>query len=149
MIGALLAIVGIAVIFGADLHQGFTFQGAVFAAIAGYGYGAFSVAMKQTGASGGLLFTRQLLFFGALYLPVPAAADGFAIGPLSLIAIASILALAMLPTILGFFCTTKAIEYLKPSQVQASNSQNRCSLLYSPLLHYTKFPSTASMPGRC
>jgi DME family drug/metabolite transporter len=64
MIGALLAIVGIAVIFGADLHQGFTFQGAVFAAIAGYGYGygAFSVAMKQTGASGGLLFTRQLLF---------------------------------------------------------------------------------------
>jgi DME family drug/metabolite transporter len=119
MIGALLAIAGIAVIFGADLHQGFTFQGAAFAAIAGCGYGAFSVAMTQTGASGGLLFTRQLLFFGALYLLVPAASDGFAIGPLSLIAIASILALAMLPTILGFFCTTKAIEYLKPSQVQA------------------------------
>jgi drug/metabolite transporter (DMT)-like permease len=119
MIGAALAIAGIAVIFGADLHQGFTFQGAAYAAIAGSGYGAFSVAMKRTGVSGGLFFTRQLLFFGALYLLVPSAAEGFVIGPLSPIAIASLLALATLPTILGFFCTTKAIEYLKPSQVQA------------------------------
>lgn len=119
MIGAFLAIAGIAVIFGADVHQGFTFQGAALAAIAGTGYGAFSVAMKRTGVAGGLLFTRQLLFFGALYLLMPAAADGFVIGPLSPIAIGSLLALALLPTALGFFCTTKAIEHLKPSQVQA------------------------------
>ncbi|MNH23333.1 EamA-like transporter family protein [compost metagenome] len=50
---------------------------------------------------------------------MPAAADGFAMGELSPLAIAALLALATLPTILGFFCTTKAIEYLKPSQVQA------------------------------
>ena len=41
------------------------------------------------------------------------------IGALSPLVIAALLALAALPTILGFFCTTKAIEYLKPSQVQA------------------------------
>jgi drug/metabolite transporter (DMT)-like permease len=71
------------------------------------------------GVSGGLHFTRQLLFFGSLYLLMPAAADGFVTGELSLLAIAVLLALATLPTVLGFFCTTKAIEYLKPSQVQA------------------------------
>ncbi|MCW2268441.1 drug/metabolite transporter (DMT)-like permease [Pseudomonas sp. JUb96] len=120
-VGATLAIAGIAVIFGADLQQGFTLQGATLASIAGCGYGAFSVAMKRMGVSGGggLHFTRQLLFFGSLYLLMPAAADGFVIGELSLMAIAALLALAALPTILGFFCTTKAIEYLKPSQVQA------------------------------
>ena len=101
-------------IFGGDLQQGFSLQGAALASIAGSGYGAFSVAMKRMGVSGGLHFTRQLLLFGSLYLLMPAAADGFAIGELS-----PLLALAALPTILGFFCTTKAIEYLKPSQVQA------------------------------
>lgn len=118
-VGAALAISGIAVIFGADLQQGFTLEGAALASIAGCGYGAFSVAMKKMGVSGGLHFTRQLLFFGCLYLLMPATADGFVIGELSSMAIAALLALAALPTILGFFCTTKAIEYLKPSQVQA------------------------------
>lgn len=119
MVGAGLAIAGITVIFGADLGEGFTLQGAVLASIGGCGYGAFSVAMKRMGVSGGLHFTRQLLFFGSLYLLMPAAADGFVTGELSLLAIAVLLALATLPTVLGFFCTTKAIEYLKPSQVQA------------------------------
>ncbi len=118
-VGAALAISGIAVIFGGDLQQGFTLQGAALASVAGCGYGAFSVAMKKMGVSGGLHLTRQLLFFGSLYLLMPAAADGFVIGELSSTAIAALLALAALPTILGFFCTTKAIEYLKPSQVQA------------------------------
>lgn len=118
-VGAALAISGIAVIFGADLQQGFTLEGAALACVAGCGYGAFSVAMKKMGVSGGLHFTRQLLFFGSLYLLMPAASDGFVIGELSSMAIAALLALAALPTILGFFCTTKAIEYLKPSQVQA------------------------------
>jgi drug/metabolite transporter (DMT)-like permease len=118
-VGAGLTIAGIAVIFGADLEQGFTLQGAVLASIGGCGYGAFSVAMKRMGVSGGLHFTRQLLFFGSLYLLMPAATDGFIIGELSMAAVIALLALAALPTILGFFCTTKAIEYLKPSQVQA------------------------------
>ncbi len=118
-VGAALAIAGIVVIFGADLRQGFTLQGAALAAMAGGGYGAFSVAMKRMGVSGGLHLTRQLLLFGSLYLLMPAAADGFQVGTVSWLTVGALLALAALPTILGFFCTTKAIEYLKPSQVQA------------------------------
>lgn len=119
MAGAGLTIAGITVIFGADVGQGFTLQGAVLASVGGCGYGAFSVAMKRMGVSGGLHFTRQLLFFGSLYLLMPAANDGFIMGEMSLVEVMALLALAALPTILGFFCTTKAIEYLKPSQVQA------------------------------
>lgn len=119
MAGAGLTIAGIAVIFGADVQQGFTLQGAALASIGGCAYGAFSVAMKRMGVSGGLHFTRQLLMFGSLYLLLPAASDGFTLGALSPVALMALLALATLPTILGFFCTTKAIEYLKPSQVQA------------------------------
>jgi len=118
-VGAGLTIAGIAVVFGADLEQGFSLQGAVLASIGGCGYGAFSVAMKRMGVSGGLHFTRQLLFFGSLYLLMPAATNGFIMGELSPVAVMALVALAALPTILGFFCTTKAIEYLKPSQVQA------------------------------
>ncbi|MFK7606454.1 MULTISPECIES: DMT family transporter [unclassified Pseudomonas] len=118
-VGAALAIAGIAVIFGVDLQQGFTLQGAALACMAGCGYGAFSVAMKRMGVSGGLHFTRQLLFFGSLYLLIPAAGDHFVIGELTPLTMATLFVLAALPTILGFFCTTKAIEYLKPSQVQA------------------------------
>jgi drug/metabolite transporter (DMT)-like permease len=51
-VGAALAIAGISVIFGGDLQQGFTLQGAALAAMAGCGYGAFSVAMKRMGVSG-------------------------------------------------------------------------------------------------
>jgi len=50
--------------------------------------------MKRMGG-GGLHFIRQLLFFGSLYLLLPAAADGFVIGVLSPLAIAA------LPTILS------------------------------------------------
>lgn len=119
LLGAGFAIAGIVVIFGADLQQGFSLQGVMLASVAGCGYGAFSVAMKKMGVSGGLHLTRQLLLFGSLYLLMPAAADGFAVGELTVLTVTALLALATLPTILGFFCTTKAIEYLRPSQVQA------------------------------
>src|SRR5574344_2094427 len=119
LLGAGFAIAGIVFIFAADLQQGFKLQGVMLAAVAGCGYGAFSVAMKKMRVSGGLHLIRQLLLFGSLFLLMPAAADGFAIGELTVLAVAALLALATLPTILGFFCTTKAIEYLKPSQVQA------------------------------
>nr|BFE92989.1 hypothetical protein GCM10020185_35250 [Pseudomonas brassicacearum subsp. brassicacearum] len=69
------------------------------------------------GVSGGLHFTRQLLFFGSLYLLMPASADGFVIGELSPWAIAALLALAALPTILGFFA---------PPRQSSTSSHPRC-----------------------
>lgn len=118
ILGALLAIVGVMVIFGFDFREGVSLKGVFFAFIAGCGYGAFSVAVKKKGLSGGLYLTRQLLLFGSIYLFLPFSIEGFSLGDLSLKVALVFLLLATFPTILGFFCTTKAIEYIKPSQVQ-------------------------------
>lgn len=71
-VGAALAIAGISVIFGGDLQQGFTLQGAALASMAGCGYGAFSVAMKRMGVSGAALHSTIVV----LWQPVPADAGG-------------------------------------------------------------------------
>lgn len=118
-VGAGLAIAGITVIFGSDLDKGFSMNGAFLAMLAGTGYGAFSVVMKKMDIAGGLRFTRKLLLFGSIYLCFPDGATHFPSGDLSTMVVGSIIALAILPTVFGFFCTTKAIELLKPSQVQA------------------------------
>lgn len=69
-VGAALAIAGISVIFGGDLQQGFTLQGAALASMAGCGYGAFSVAMKRMGVTGAALHPTIVV----LWQPVPADA---------------------------------------------------------------------------
>lgn len=118
IIGAALAVSGVFMIFKDSMEANVNAAGVLFAALAGLGYGAFSVCMKKMQIRGGLFFTRQLLFFGSLYLFLPALSLGELSINLTLYSAAILAALAVLPTILGFFCTTKAIELLKPSQVQ-------------------------------
>lgn len=118
LLGAVLAIIGMAVIFQKNLTTELNSLGVLYAGLAGLGYGAFSVCMKKMKAKGGLLFTRQLLVFGALYLAVPAIHEQALSITLSVDSAIILLLLAIFPTLLGFFCTTKAIELLKPSQVQ-------------------------------
>ena len=118
LLGAVLAIIGMAVIFQKNLATELNILGVWYAGLAGLGYGAFSVCMKKIKAKGGLLFTRQLLVFGALYLAVPAINEQALSITLSVDSAITLLLLAIFPTLFGFFCTTKAIELLKPSQVQ-------------------------------
>lgn len=118
LLGAVLAIIGMAVIFQKNLATELNILGVWYAGLAGLGYGAFSVCMKKMKAKGGLLFTRQLLVFGALYLAIPAIHEQALSITLSVDSAIILLLLAIFPTLLGFFCTTKAIELLKPSQVQ-------------------------------
>ena len=118
LLGAVLAIIGMAVIFQKNLTTELNSLGVLYAGLAGLGSGAFSVCMKKMKAKGGLLFTRQLLVFGALYLAVPAINEQALSITLSVDSAIILLLLAIFPTLLGFFCTTKAIELLKPSQVQ-------------------------------
>ncbi|WP_339451502.1 DMT family transporter [Pseudomonas sp. EA_5y_Pfl2_R50] len=118
VIGALLAIAGLSVILGVKFNSGFNATGTILAICAGTGYGLFSIFMKKTGLQGGLILTRQLLIYGSVFLFVPVAIEQPAPFDLSYIVIGCLLGLAILPTILGFYCTTKAIQYLTPSKVQ-------------------------------
>ncbi|MHC8341519.1 DMT family transporter [Pseudomonas sp. HLT2-19-2] len=118
VIGALLAISGLSVILGTKFSLGFNATGTLLAIGAGAGYGLFSIIMKKTGLEGGLILTRQMLIYGSVFLFIPVAIEQPASFDLSYTVIGCLLGLAVLPTILGFYCTTKAIQYLTPSKVQ-------------------------------
>jgi DME family drug/metabolite transporter len=118
VLGALLTLLGVVFIFGVNIHAGFNVLGILLGACAGMGYGVFSVLMKKWQLQGGLIMTRQLLTYGCAFLFIPFSLNLPNAFNLTPTVIFCLLALAILPTILGFYCTTKAINYLPPSQVQ-------------------------------
>ena len=89
------------------------------ASIAGTGYGLFSVLVKKFKLNGGLFLTKYLLLFGSVYLAVPFLVNLHSINFNSDI-ILGLIGLAVLPTILGFFCTTKALSYMSAAKVQVT-----------------------------
>ncbi|ELA08782.1 hypothetical protein MOMA_00180 [Moraxella macacae 0408225] len=120
ILGTLSAIAGIFVISGANFNaSGNTVKMLINAILAGSGYGIFSVLVKKFYLNGGIYLTRILMLFGSVYLFVPFILNNHAID-WNLIIIANILALAILPTILGFYCTTKALNYLTAAKVQVT-----------------------------
>lgn len=115
--GFFLTVIGISAILG--ITKEISMQGALFAICAGIGYGLFTVILKKFKIKGGLLLTRQLLFWGAIFLSIPAIQQPINFNVfLSYSVVLSLLGLAILPSTLGFFCTTKAIDYLQPAKVQ-------------------------------
>lgn len=89
------------------------------ASIAGTGYGLFSVLVKKFKLNGGLFLTKYLLLFGSVYLAVPFLINLHSINFNSDIVL-GLIGLAVLPTILGFFCTTKALSYMSAAKVQVT-----------------------------
>lgn len=89
----------------------------MLASMAGFGYGAFSVLLQKFRLQGGIVMTKYLLLFGAVFLLVPFVMTyepidwSFEIG-------LGLVALAFLPSILGFYCTTSALKHLSATKVQ-------------------------------
>jgi len=118
VIGALLAILGLAVIVGTKFSFGFSPIGTILATCAGAGYGIFSIIMKKNGLVGGLMLTRQMLMYGSVFLLIPVGTELPVSFEINYAVIGCLIGLAVFPTIFGFYCTTKAIQYLAPSRVQ-------------------------------
>jgi len=114
--GLLSCMVGLAVFLGVSKPS--HLLGLVYAAVAGGGYGAFFVIAKSLKLGSGLAVTRRLLLFGGLYLALPFLREGASLPRLSLSMCLVLLALALLPSIGGFYCTTRAIELATPAEVQ-------------------------------
>lgn len=89
------------------------------ASIAGTGYGLFSVLVKRFKLNGGLFLTKYLLLFGSVYLAVPFLINLHSIH-FNTDIVLGLIGLAVLPTILGFFCTTKALSYMSAAKVQVT-----------------------------
>ena len=111
-----LGCTGLAVLLGVATPG--SWIGIGFAVLAGVGYGLFSVLAKRLQLGGGLAVTRRLLLFGSVYLALPYLAEGGALPPLGVADWTMLGALALLPTIGGFYCTTQAIAHAPPAQVQ-------------------------------
>ncbi|TCJ93968.1 drug/metabolite transporter (DMT)-like permease [Volucribacter psittacicida] len=116
VLGVLFAVMGIFVISWAGGSHSHLLM-ILNAIIAGTGYGLFSVCLRKFGLRGGWHLTTFLLFFGSLYLFFPYWWKGNDI-QWQLEIMIYLAALAILPTILGFYCTTKALSYLTATKVQ-------------------------------
>ncbi len=116
-LGLIISVVGIATIHG--LNSIPNFYGFIYSTVAGSGYGLFSVLLKKFSLQGGLILTQHLLFFGTIYLLVPTVVTPI---NFSLILLPQVIlafsVLAIFPSILGFFCTIKAVSYIPPAKVQ-------------------------------
>ena len=114
--GTLLAILGISFISWKGENSILML---INASIAGIGYGLFSVLIKKFRLNGGLFLTKYLLLFGSVYLAVPFLINFHSI-TFNTNIILGLMGLAVLPTILGFYCTTKALTYLPAAKVQVT-----------------------------
>lgn len=134
--GIAIASLGIAIMTGvinlglgsiSVLSASMSLQAFLFACLAGIGYGLFTVLLKRFNLAGGLVLTRQLLLFAAIFLSVPVwlSADQHtnintltALPNWSIFVWLALIWLAVVPSILGFYCTTRAVDLLPPAKVQ-------------------------------
>ena len=112
-----LAVIGLALIFGVNGFFNESYSGILLAIIAGIGYGTFLTLSPRYKIGSGLLVVNSLILFGMVYLFIPFAYDGIVFIPDVNTAVLLLL-LAILPTIGGFLCTTKALTLIKSESVQ-------------------------------
>lgn len=115
-ISLILVLVGIYLIFSTLLGNSLNWQGGLLAVIAGSGYSVFLVLTKRFKIPSTLTALWWLFGFGSLFLFVP-----FAIGGLKMPSLQTypyILSLALVPTIGGYYFTTKALSLMEASKVQ-------------------------------
>ncbi|HFZ8317025.1 TPA: DMT family transporter, partial [Salmonella enterica subsp. enterica serovar Litchfield] len=91
--------------------------GLFWASIAGIGYGTFLYLSKRMKFGSGLPQMFTLLLFGSFYLFIPYT-QGIKNIDISIFSISILIGLAILPTIGGFWCTTKALTLTSSQSVQ-------------------------------
>ena len=111
-----LALVGLSLVFGVYSAGNIHLEGLILAIIAGIGYGAFLTLSPFFQIGSGLIVVNSLLLFGTLYLFIPFINTKLVYPTFSDMPL--LLLLSLLPTIGGFWCTTKALTLLKSNTVQ-------------------------------
>lgn len=143
VVGLLLCLAGMSLLL--DIGQPTQLLGVAFAAAAGMGYGTFVAVAKIMKLGCGLVVTRSLLTAGATYLLVPAAISGFHFPTRT--GLFLLLLLALLPSIIGFYCTTKAIELTTPTRVQICELSEPVFVLVLSFFILGESPSTRNLEG--
>ncbi|WP_299005359.1 DMT family transporter [uncultured Shewanella sp.] len=116
LLSMVMAIIGPSLIFiEGDLSEQSTI-GMLNAILSGMGYGTFLVLSKKLNIGTGLVTLFGLLLFGVIYLAFPfISSDSIHI---TLESLYYLVLLALLPTLCGFWATTKALTLIKSQSVQ-------------------------------
>ncbi len=120
LLAMVFALLGLWMIFlaeGGTLENFTHLKGLVNAILAGIGYALFLFFTRKLKLGFGLIPLCALLFIGSLYLSIPLFGANLNLN-FSLESLILILALAFLPTIGGFYCTTRALSLAKSNSVQ-------------------------------
>ncbi|EHU7139077.1 DMT family transporter [Salmonella enterica] len=113
-----ISVAGLYLIFMCDKKENISFSyGLFFASIAGIGYGTFLYLSKKMKFGSGLPQMFTLLLFGSFCLFIPYT-QGVKLIDINILSISILIGLAILPTIGGFWCTTKALTLTSSQSVQ-------------------------------
>jgi len=143
LLGIVLCLLGLIFLFDLANPQGL--QGVGMAALAGLGYGLFTVLAKRWGLGSGIFVTRSLLMAGSIFLFFPAAQVGFVLP--SQEAWVLIALLAVVPSMLGFYCTIRAVSLTSASKVQVCELSEPVFVMIASLLIFHEQPTVMSLLG--
>ncbi len=135
-------VVGVYLICAFEQTLSGTRLGMVFAMLGGLGYALFLVASKYLRVGSGIAQLVWLFGCGTVYLLLPALHGGFVMPGWK--AWIAIVALVLLPTIGGFYFTTKAVQHGEASKVQIIETSDP---IFATLLGFVAFGDVLSRPG--
>ncbi|MEG9884729.1 MAG: DMT family transporter [Hyphomicrobiales bacterium] len=142
LIAFCLILAGVGLLYSHEGHMTGSRLGIILALLGGLGYALFIFSAKLFTIGSGLPHLVWLFGFGSLYLSAPWVYYGFALPPLS--AIWPVVALVILPTIGGFWLTTKAIMGGNAGSVQVIETSDP---LFASLMAFLLFGDTLSLVG--
>lgn len=137
------SILGLLIVF--DLAHMKNLNGVMLAMSAGVSYGLFSIYLRKQGAKASMDFMRNMFFFGAIYLAIPATIDGLSVVKPG--HVPAILALAIVPSLFGTLCTIKSLEYLSASRVQTIELTEPIFVAIMAYLMIAETPGPTQMVG--
>lgn len=143
-LGLGLVLVGIFfMVFGGGLYRP-NMRGDALAIVAGIGYSLFLVFARRFKLGSGLQVLWCFFGVGMLYLSVPLLYGGSF--HIELHDLPIVILLGVVPTLGGFFCTTRALELLEASQVQLFEMSEP---LFASVMAVVLLRQAVSLPEAC
>ena len=116
LLSIIFVFAGIFIMFVSNLTVEGNFIGLVMALLAGTGYSLFLFSMKKFNLESSLKTLFYLFLFGSMYLSMPLLIYGDI--NISINCLPYLIALSIIPTIGGFYCTNKALSLIDAGKVQ-------------------------------
>ncbi len=116
LVSIIMVFLGVSIMFVSNTKVEGNIYGLIFALIAGTGYALFLFFVKKFNIESGLKTLFYLFLFGSIYLLIPL----LLFSEINLIkeGIIYIFALAVIPTVGGFYFTNKALNLIEAGKVQ-------------------------------